>query len=338
MAVRATMTALIARVRALVNDTVPGTIGQIAPPAAPALQSAAVGGTVLAGTYGVILTYVNAQGETTGSVASSITTSGSTSTLTIPTPAPSGTATGWYAYVTQANGVTFTRQQAPGSPSAIGVSLVVTAPPSGGGASVPSSNTSGATTFADQQVQDWLDRTRQLVRYEQLTPAPDIVPPATGPSPAQFDWATYVSRYTDWEANEVLQGNLPGGISWQLLSPLTSDELTGRWTFDVTLPTISTNIPGQLPPVFITGMIYDPYLAAAYLLEMWAAQLSDAFDFTSDGQTFRRSQRGAAKLMLAKQYRQSAKPITTQTVRRDLQASTSIQPVHLIGESNDFGS
>lgn len=193
-------------------------------------------------------------------------------------------------------------------------------------------------TFTQQTVQDELDRTRQIVRYEQLTPAPDIVPPASGTAPAQFDWATYVSRFTEWEADEVLQGNLPGGISWQLLTPLTSDELTGRWTFDVTLPTISTNIPGQLPPVFIVGKFYDSYLAAAALLEMWAAQLADAFDFTSDGQNFRRSQRFQQKLALAREYRMRAKPMTAQIIRRDLQHTTSLQPIHLIGNGNDFAN
>jgi hypothetical protein len=195
---------------------------------------------------------------------------------------------------------------------------------------------SATATFTDQQVQDWLDRTRQLVRYELLTPAPDIVPQAVG-QPGEFDWATYVSRYTDWEADEVIQAGTRNSQNWALVTPLTSDELTGRWTFDVTLPTISTNIPGQLPPLFITGKIYDPYLAAAMLLEMWAAQLaSTTYDFTSDGQSFRRSQIVQAKLQLAATYRRVAKPSVVQTLRSDLQASTAIEPVKLIGESNDF--
>jgi hypothetical protein len=331
------MSALLARVRLLAGDTVPGTAGQLTPPLPPVPTTAASGGTVLAGTYQVLVTYVNVTGETLGSAAGTVTTTGSTSTITIPSPAPSGAATGYYAYVSQANGSVLTRQEAPGSPTTIGVSLVLTAPPTNTGANPPTSNTSGATVFSDQQVQDWLDRSRQLVRYELLTPAPDIVPPASGPAPAQFNWATYVSRYGDWESNEFLQGNLPGGISWQLLTPLTSDELTGRWTFDVTLPTISTSIPAQLPPVFISGFVYDPYLAAAELLEMWAAQLTDAFDFESDGQRFHRSQRLRGKLELARAYRMQAKPVTVSLVRGDMQASTAIQPVHLIGESNDFG-
>lgn len=194
----------------------------------------------------------------------------------------------------------------------------------------------GATqTFDDQTVQDWLDRTRQTVRYELLTPAPDIVPPQGSQTTAEFNWATYFSHFTDWEADTVLQGNLTGK-TWQILTPISSEYLTGRWTFDVTLPAIATDIPAQLPPVFAIGKVYDPYLAAAYALEMWAAQLTGAFDFTSDGQTFRRSQQFGAKITLANLYRRNAKPTITSVVRGDAQLLSSIQPVELIGESNDF--
>lgn len=194
---------------------------------------------------------------------------------------------------------------------------------------------SATATFSDQNVQDWLDRTQlPLMRYELETAAPDIVP--QGSAPAQFNWATYVSDYTDWEADAVFQGT-KNSQQWVILTPLTADYQRGVWTFDVTLPTISSSIPAQLPPVFATGKCYDPYLAAADLLEMWSALLADAFDFTSDGQTFRRSQRMAAKLQLANVYKRQAKPRTVQMVRSDLQQSTSTQPVHLIGESNDFG-
>jgi hypothetical protein len=100
----------------------------------------------------------------------------------------------------------------------------------------------GSAVFTDQQIQDLLDRTRQLVRYELLTPVPDIVPPSGSSTTSQFNWATYVSRYTDWEADEVIQGNL-SGVSWKILTPVSADELTGRWTFDVVLPTIRTPSP-----------------------------------------------------------------------------------------------
>jgi hypothetical protein len=75
--------------------------------------------------------------------ASQVTT-GSTSTLTVSSPAASGNATGWYAYVTQAGGSTYTRQQAAGSPTAIGSNLVLTAPPTSTGLNPPASNTAGS--------------------------------------------------------------------------------------------------------------------------------------------------------------------------------------------------
>ncbi len=52
-------------------------------PPAPVLATAASGGTIAAGTYWVKVTAKNAQGETTGSAAAKITTTGTTSTITI---------------------------------------------------------------------------------------------------------------------------------------------------------------------------------------------------------------------------------------------------------------
>lgn len=52
-------------------------------PPAPVLSTAATGGTVAAGTYWVIVTAVNAQGQTLGSSAAKITTTGATSTISI---------------------------------------------------------------------------------------------------------------------------------------------------------------------------------------------------------------------------------------------------------------
>ena len=115
--------------------------GVVQPPAAPALATATTGGTVAAGTYKAEISYVNANGETTASPSATITTSGSTSTITVTSPAPSQGCTGWYAYVTQAGGSTYYRQQSPGSPTATGTNLVLTAPPATSGANPPGSNT-----------------------------------------------------------------------------------------------------------------------------------------------------------------------------------------------------
>lgn len=120
----------------------------LAPPAAPTLGTATSGGTVLAGTYQVEVTYVNALGETVASASASQVTTGSTSTLTVNSPVASGNATGWYAYVTQAGGSTYTRQQAAGSPTNIGTNLTITAPPTSTGLNPPASNTAGSPVKA----------------------------------------------------------------------------------------------------------------------------------------------------------------------------------------------
>lgn len=117
-------------------------------PLAPVPTQITSGGTVLAGVYGVIVSYVTATGETVGSAAGFVTTTGSTSTITVPSPAAATGATGWYAYVTQANGSTYTRQQTAGSPTAIATPLSITTPPTSGGLAPQASNTTGVAVLA----------------------------------------------------------------------------------------------------------------------------------------------------------------------------------------------
>ncbi|GAC1519351.1 MAG: hypothetical protein NVS2B16_25560 [Chloroflexota bacterium] len=94
------------------------TLAVLTAPATPGLATNAAGGTILAGVYQAEVSYVNAQGETVASVSASITTTGTTSTITITSPVTAGTnggiVTGWYAYVTQVGGSTYTRQQIAG--------------------------------------------------------------------------------------------------------------------------------------------------------------------------------------------------------------------------------
>jgi hypothetical protein len=116
-------------------------------PSAPTVNNSGSGGTVLAGTYQVKITYVNQYGETLPSSATSTTTTGSTSTITVVTPGSWTNATGYYVYCTQAGGAAFTRQQPPGSPTQLGVNFVISAPPSSGGANPPGANTSASSPF-----------------------------------------------------------------------------------------------------------------------------------------------------------------------------------------------
>ncbi|MFE2407124.1 hypothetical protein ACFXDE_02135 [Kitasatospora sp. NPDC059408] len=121
-------------------------LGQLTSPTAPSVSTATTGGTVAAGTYQVEVSYTNTAGETVASASASVTTTGSTSTITVTSPAAAGNATGWYAYVTQASGASYTRQQTAGSPTAIGTNLTLTAPPTNTGLAPQSSNSSAGSS------------------------------------------------------------------------------------------------------------------------------------------------------------------------------------------------
>lgn len=91
------------------------------------------GGTVAAGVYTVAATYATPNGETVALTPGTVTTTGTTTTITVPSPPVLAGATGWYAYVSQVNGTTLTRQQTAGLPTAIRTALALTAPPTSTG-------------------------------------------------------------------------------------------------------------------------------------------------------------------------------------------------------------
>ena len=114
-------------------------IGWTSAPNAPVPTTSGTGGTIAAGVYQVLVSLVYSDGhESAPSAAGPVTTSGSTSTITVPSPATATGVTGWYAYVSQVGGAanTSTRQQAAGSPTAIGTPLTISAPPTSTGAVV----------------------------------------------------------------------------------------------------------------------------------------------------------------------------------------------------------
>jgi PKD domain len=98
-------------------------------PPPPVVSTSSTGGTIQAGTYLVEITYVTAGGEQAPSAPQAITTTGGTSTITIASPPPTSGVTGWYVYVTQPNGFTFTRQ---GGEQTVGIDDTETAPPGAG--------------------------------------------------------------------------------------------------------------------------------------------------------------------------------------------------------------
>ncbi len=171
--------------------------------------------------------------------------------------------------------------------------------------------------LVDQDIQDGLDAHRDEVRYELLHAMPDIQPGAGGSMVAQFVWASYQSDYHYWESQVVVQGIATSTAQpWVVLTPLEFEYIPGRWRFTAVLPA-TVAPPGQWPPVFAVGRVYDVHGAAAELLDRRIA-LKSAFwyDVTVDGRALRLGQILDRLERLAASYRKRAWPRTI-TLRRD---------------------
>ena len=194
----------------------------------------------------------------------------------------------------------------------------------------------GSQVWQDQDIQDQLDRTRFDIRYEQLTPGPTILNAASTNNQPGVIWADYYSRYQWWEDDVVLQGvNVGTSAAWIVLTPAASENFYGHWQFETSVFTIGT-VPGQYPPVFATGKSFDVYMAAANLLEMWAAKYALSYAFTADGQTFHREQVLANLTKMAQTYRAQARVVTAFPLRMDLATPTGghVEHVPLLGNND----
>ena len=150
--------------------------------------------------------------------------------------------------------------------------------------------------FADQDVQDVLDESRQDIVNQALLGKPTY----TGTSIAYLD---YYSEIGGWEDDYVIRQYLTAPVT-----PVLSEPIAGHFG-------LATS---TLPPLYITGKLYDVYRAAADLLERLAARWVLNYDFSSDGASFHRSQAAKGLHTLAKTYRMQQRPVTISTIRSDI--------------------
>ena len=150
-------------------------------------------------------------------------------------------------------------------------------------------------TFSDDQIERSLDVHRWEFRYLPLKPLPTVVLGNT-------EYRNWYSDEQYWEADATLYDG-----AYTQLAPSSSDPIHGRWSFSAHQPT-----------VLITGKVYDPYGAAADLLEMWAGRVALEFDVDADGASMRRSQKQQMLRALAAQYRRQQRVVTAQQVRNDI--------------------
>jgi len=150
-------------------------------------------------------------------------------------------------------------------------------------------------TFDDDQIERSLDVHRWEMRFVPLKSLPKRVSGET----VYLDW------YSDeqyWEDNVELYGT-----DYTPLTPTVNDALHGRWSF-------STNQAA----VLIVGNIYDPFGAAADLLQMWAGLVATEFDVSADGASMSRSQKRQALLDLAANYRSQQRVVIASQERDDV--------------------
>jgi hypothetical protein len=177
-------------------------------------------------------------------------------------------------------------------------------------------NDPASQQFTDQNVQDQLDVNRDDIRMEPLHAEPVVVNTASTNNQAEFVYADFYSRYQWWESDATLQGYLSGS-PWKVLTPLASDYITGHFQFQLT-PFVNGTAPGQWPPVYATGKIYDLNCTAADLLTFWASALAGVYDISVNGQTLKRSDMRTAKLEMAAYFRRMARPKIAKMRRDDV--------------------
>lgn len=187
--------------------------------------------------------------------------------------------------------------------------------------------------FDDQTIQDQLDLRRIDVWYEPLKMAPAIVNAASTNNVPSMIFADYYSDFGYWESDVTLQGNSTSThAAWVVLTPVATELMldNAHFQFETSIFTTGT-FPGQYPPVWCTGKTYDPYGAAADLLEFWAATLTSKYDMTVDGQSLHRSQLMQAKFTLAAQYKRKTRPFVGKQIRWDVAPQMDSKATPVLG-------
>jgi hypothetical protein len=150
-------------------------------------------------------------------------------------------------------------------------------------------------TFTDDQIQRSLDIHRWVMEYVPLDPVSTI-------ESGDVNYYTWVHKEGYWESDaELYDGN------YNELTPTSSDPMIGTWTFS-----------DAQTSVLVKGKVYDPYGAAADLLEMWAGKAAIEFDVDMDGARMNRSQKYQALKNLADTYRKQQKVLIGRQLRNDL--------------------
>lgn len=168
--------------------------------------------------------------------------------------------------------------------------------------------------FADQDIQDVLDESRADVYNGVLRPQATF-------SGSSILFLDYLSKLGGWEDDYVLKQYLTIPVT-----PSNVEPIVGHFQF----------AESTLPPIVITGKIYDVYRAAADLLERQAAMWVLRYTMTVDGQSLQRSNVTTQLQALAKTYRMKQRAKTIYARRSDVRSTSGMSEVGLGASELDY--
>jgi hypothetical protein len=153
-----------------------------------------------------------------------------------------------------------------------------------------------AQVFIDDIIQRHLDANRMDVYFDPLVSIPRNI---GGGTTVYYEFR---SRHGDYETTD-------GGTATFYIQHGTGSTVgTASWaSMDYQSGILMTTTNYQGTALYVTGRSYDLYGAAADLLDDWAQKVALQFDFSSDQQSFSRSQKQAMLKTAAEGYRQKAR-------------------------------
>ena len=132
--------------------------------------------------------------------------------------------------------------------------------------------------WTDTRIQTALDQTRQDVDGLSLSPVKET------DSGGTIRYLRYNSGHTYYEQTD-------GGTAIFYVYDATGARAgTATYTADYRRGVVTFGSDQAGTAYYLSGRVYDPYLAAAEVWEYKAANVADRFDFTADGASFKVSQ------------------------------------------------
>lgn len=148
-----------------------------------------------------------------------------------------------------------------------------------------------ANYWDDDQVQQVLDRHRVDIFRERLDAQPTY---------AGAGSVAYTIHYSGF-------GNLEAGTALFIEDSVGTKRGTATYSVDHQVGRIEFTADQAGTALYLTARSYDPFGAAAEVLESWAANEARCFDFATDGQSFQASQKAKSLRDQARLLRKHAR-------------------------------